>query len=109
MSRNLRHNLGLKEADTAHLELLMNDFIEYAVRHERAAHSFPNQARAPSTGIVRDGSALPSSVRRRRRCAATTVQRRDQEGRLSIAEYAASTVPWYVSVPRPEVSGSSAC
>lgn len=31
MSRNLRHNLGLNEADTARLELLMNDYIEYAL------------------------------------------------------------------------------
>lgn len=31
MSRNLRHNLGLNEADTARLELLMDDYIEYAL------------------------------------------------------------------------------
>lgn len=31
MSRNLRHNLGLSEADTARLELLMNDYIEYSL------------------------------------------------------------------------------
>lgn len=31
MSRNLRQKLGLSEADTARLELLMNDCIEYAL------------------------------------------------------------------------------
>ena len=31
MSRNLRARLGLEPADTARLEALMNDFIEYAL------------------------------------------------------------------------------
>jgi hypothetical protein len=31
MSRNLRRNLGLTEADTTRLELLMNSYIEYAL------------------------------------------------------------------------------
>ncbi|MGL4174795.1 MAG: PIN domain-containing protein [Dermatophilaceae bacterium] len=31
MSRNLRDKLGLSEADTARLELLMNDYLEYAL------------------------------------------------------------------------------
>lgn len=31
MSRNLRMRLGLEPADTAYLEALMNDFIEYAL------------------------------------------------------------------------------
>ena len=33
MSRNLRERLGLSHADTARLEQLMNDFIEYALIH----------------------------------------------------------------------------
>jgi len=31
MSRNLRDKLGLSEADTTRLELLMNEYIEYAL------------------------------------------------------------------------------
>lgn len=31
MSRNLIQKLGLSKADTARLELLMNDYIEYAL------------------------------------------------------------------------------